>query len=54
VTFGGLTGDFTYGAPADRSPPRVNTIFKVVPTAPLGIQALKEDFQSAAATKLQL
>jgi len=54
VTFGGLTGDFTYGAPADRSPPRVNTIFKVVPNAPLGLRALQENVQSDAATKLKL
>jgi ABC-type branched-subunit amino acid transport system substrate-binding protein len=49
VTFGGLSGDFIYGDPLHRSPPRVSTIFKVVPSAPLGIKALKENFESNAA-----
>jgi ABC-type branched-subunit amino acid transport system substrate-binding protein len=53
VTFDGLSGDFTYGAPQDRSPTRANTIFKVVPSAPLGLRALKEDFESDAATKFE-
>jgi ABC-type branched-subunit amino acid transport system substrate-binding protein len=53
VTFGGLSGAYTYGDPQHRSPPRFNTIFKVVPGAPLGLQALKEDFESTAARKFQ-
>jgi ABC-type branched-subunit amino acid transport system substrate-binding protein len=51
VSFGGLSGDYIYGPPEHRSPPRVNSIFKVVPKAPLGIEVLKENVQSEAAAK---
>jgi ABC-type branched-subunit amino acid transport system substrate-binding protein len=49
VSFGGLTGDYTYGPAADRSPPRVNTIFKVDPSGPNGLATLQMGVNSTAA-----
>ena len=49
LKFDGLAGDYTYGAPENRNPSRVSTVFKVNPDSPFGLQALKYNFTSDAA-----
>jgi hypothetical protein len=49
LTFDGLTGDYPYGAPEDRDPPRASTIFSVDPEAPGGLRVLEADVVSEAA-----
>jgi ABC-type branched-subunit amino acid transport system substrate-binding protein len=49
LTFGGLVGDYGWGAPADRNPPRKTTLFKVDPTKPYALSVVVQDYQSAAA-----
>lgn len=51
LTFDGLSGDFTYGAPEERSPPRVNTIFEVSSSGPTGLKTLEEGVESKPATE---
>lgn len=51
VSFSGLLGDYTYGPPSDRNPPRTNTIFAVDTSNPTGLKAIKADVSSEAATK---
>jgi len=40
VTFDGLTGDYTYGAGADRKPPRSSTLFAIDPAKPFGLKTV--------------
>jgi ABC-type branched-subunit amino acid transport system substrate-binding protein len=49
LTFDGLTGDYGWGAPEDRVPPRASTIFSVDPEAPAGLAVLERDIVSPAA-----
>ncbi|MGQ0841833.1 ABC transporter substrate-binding protein [Actinokineospora sp.] len=49
VTFDGLTGDYTYGAAADRNPPRTTTLFAIDPSKPFGLKTVKYAFTSDAA-----
>jgi ABC-type branched-subunit amino acid transport system substrate-binding protein len=49
LEFDGLAGDYEYGAPEDRNPARVTTMFKVNPEAPFGLESLKYNFSSPAA-----
>ncbi|MBW3557317.1 MAG: ABC transporter substrate-binding protein [Actinobacteria bacterium] len=49
VEFGGLFGDYGYGKAGDRKPPKANTVFKVNPGVPGGLEALKKNFASAPA-----
>ena len=49
LTFDGLTGDYGWGAPEDRVPPRASTIFSVDPAVPGGLAALERDYTSPAA-----
>jgi ABC-type branched-subunit amino acid transport system substrate-binding protein len=51
VSFDGLTGDYQYGAVADRNPPRVTTIYKVDPAKPGGLAKVKYQYESDAAKK---
>lgn len=51
LTFGGLSGDYTYGPAADRDPPRASTLFKINPAKPIGIEKVKYNFTSDAAKK---
>lgn len=37
VSYQGLSGDYTYGAPVDRVPPTTSSIFKVDPESPTGL-----------------
>ncbi len=46
VSFGGLTGDFTYGPAADRQPPTESTIFRVNTAVPNGIEAIVVNYES--------
>jgi hypothetical protein len=49
LTFDGLTGDYGWGPPEDRVPPRASTIFSVDPNAPGGLAVLERDIVSDAA-----
>ncbi|CAN5598167.1 ABC transporter substrate-binding protein [soil metagenome] len=50
MTEDGLLGTYEWGAPEDRNPPRVSTVFSVNPDAPSGLEALSEEnFTSDAA-----
>jgi ABC-type branched-subunit amino acid transport system substrate-binding protein len=51
ISFDGLTGDYEYGKPADRNPPRVTTLYKVDPAKPGGLAKLKYEYESDAAKK---
>jgi ABC-type branched-subunit amino acid transport system substrate-binding protein len=51
VGFDGLTGDYQYGKPADRNPPRTSTVYKVDPAKPGGLAKVKYQFTSDAAKK---
>lgn len=49
LTFDGLSGDYPYGPPEDRDPPRQSTIYGVDPAAPGGLVALESNILSPAA-----
>ena len=49
LTFDGLTGDYKYGPPANREPPRTTTIFRINPAKPIGLEVAKPSFESDAA-----
>ena len=49
VSSDGLVGDYTYGVPDQRNPPRSETIFRVDPAAPLGLAVEQAGVTSAAA-----
>jgi ABC-type branched-subunit amino acid transport system substrate-binding protein len=49
LTFDGLFGDYQYGAPEDRNPPRTSSIFQVDPAGPGGLSLLARDIESEAA-----
>jgi len=49
IKTGGLLGDYDYGAPKDRKPPRANTMFQVDQSVPGGLKAVGPQFTSDAA-----
>ena len=49
LSFDGLTGDYHFGSPADRDPPRQSTVFKVNPAVPAGLTKVKGPFISDGA-----
>lgn len=49
ITTGGLLGDYEYGPPEDRKPPRESRVFAIDPAAPGGLKAASEEFVSEAA-----
>jgi ABC-type branched-subunit amino acid transport system substrate-binding protein len=49
LTFGGLVGDYGWGKPPDRNPPRTSTVFKVDPAKPYGLAIVIQDYKSKAA-----
>jgi ABC-type branched-subunit amino acid transport system substrate-binding protein len=49
ITTGGLLGDYEYGAPSDRKPPRESRVFRVNPEIDGGLEAVSENFASEAA-----
>ncbi|MGI8661977.1 MAG: ABC transporter substrate-binding protein [Acidimicrobiales bacterium] len=51
LSFDGLSGDYGYGKPSDRNPPRVNSVFEVDPAAPGGLKVKKANIASDAAKK---
>jgi hypothetical protein len=53
LDFGGLLGAFTYGATADRVPPRSNVIYRVNPEVPNGIEVV-DFFESPHAADFDL
>ncbi|MFZ6004652.1 MAG: ABC transporter substrate-binding protein [Actinomycetota bacterium] len=53
LTFGGLLGDYGWGAPEDRNPPRTTTIFKVDIASPTGLTAEVVEYTSEAAEKFE-
>ena len=48
---GGILGDYPYGPPKDRRPPRAGTIFAVDPAGPGGLKTVAKPFTSKAAEK---
>ena len=46
---GGLLGEYEYGLPEDRVPPRASRVFSVNPDVPGGLEAVSEEFTSDAA-----
>lgn len=52
LRFDGLSGDYVYGPPAQRVAPRVSTIFRVNPAKPLGLEAVKTNFETDTARRL--
>jgi ABC-type branched-subunit amino acid transport system substrate-binding protein len=53
VSFGGLTGDYTYGPAAERNPPRTSTLFRVQPNKPFGLGTLEYQYGSDIANEFQ-
>ena len=53
LTFDGLLGDYGWGAPEDRDPPRASTIFDVDLTTPTGIKANAREYESDAAAEFE-
>jgi ABC-type branched-subunit amino acid transport system substrate-binding protein len=53
VDFDGLTGEYSYGAPETRNPPRQTTIYKVDPAKPGGLAKVKYEYTSDAAKKYE-
>lgn len=49
ITTGGLLGDYEFGPPEDRKPPRGSRVFAIDPAAPGGLRAVAEEFVSEAA-----
>jgi ABC-type branched-subunit amino acid transport system substrate-binding protein len=49
LSSGGLLGDYEYGPPEDRVPPRSTRIFRVDPDAPGGLSSITDEFTSEAA-----
>jgi hypothetical protein len=49
LDFGGLLGEYAYGPPEDRDPPRANTISKINSTLPVGLELIVESYESEAA-----
>ena len=54
IRFGGLVGDYEYGAPEHRDPPRVTSIFKIQGGTPLGLRALRTNFSTPAGKEYPL
>ncbi|HVM39256.1 MAG TPA: ABC transporter substrate-binding protein, partial [Acidimicrobiia bacterium] len=49
LQFDGLFGEYPYGPPEERVPPRVSRIFEVVPGEENPLRAISEEFSSEAA-----
>jgi len=52
-TFDGLFGDYGWGEPADRNPPRTNSIFQVDPSKDIGLGLVLEDYEADAAADFE-
>jgi ABC-type branched-subunit amino acid transport system substrate-binding protein len=53
LTFDGLSGDYAWGPPEERDPPRASTIFEVDPEKPFGLGVVARDYESEAADAFQ-
>ena len=53
TSFDGLSGDYFYGEPADRVPPRENTIFRVNTEVPNGVEAIVTGYESEFAAEFE-
>ena len=53
LTFGDLLGDYEWGAPEDRNPPRSTTIFRVDLTSPTGLTAEVVEYETEAAAEYE-
>ncbi|MDQ1443929.1 MAG: hypothetical protein QOI20_393 [Acidimicrobiaceae bacterium] len=53
TSFDGLTGDYEYGPPGTRNPPRQTTLYKVDPAKPGGLAKVKYEYTSASAKKYE-
>ena len=53
LKFDGLSGDYTYGPPDKREPPRESTIFKINPAKPIGIEKAQYNFASDVAKQFK-
>lgn len=51
LRFDGLSGDYRYGPPADRVPPRASTVFAVDRAKPLGLAALAVNLETDTARR---
>lgn len=51
LRFDGLSGDYRYGPPAERVPPRASSIFSVDPAKPLGLAALAVNLETDTARR---
>ena len=51
LRFDGLSGDYAYGPPARRVPPRASTIFAVDPAKPLGLAGLAVNLETETARR---
>ncbi|MFP5579805.1 MAG: ABC transporter substrate-binding protein [Acidimicrobiia bacterium] len=49
ITTGGLLGDYEFGPPEERKPPRGSRVFAIDPATPGGLKAVAEEFVSEAA-----
>jgi ABC-type branched-subunit amino acid transport system substrate-binding protein len=49
ISTGGLLGDYEYGTPEERQPPRASRVFRVNPDIPGGLEAVSDVFTSEAA-----
>jgi ABC-type branched-subunit amino acid transport system substrate-binding protein len=54
LSFDGLTGDYKYGQPANRQPPRTTTIFRINPAKPIGLEVAKAAFESDVAKSYKI
>ncbi len=49
VDFKGMMGNYRYGPAAEREPPRTTNIFRVDPTNPMGLTAVRKQFSAPGA-----
>jgi hypothetical protein len=49
----GLLGDYAWGAPEDRDPPRANSIFKPNPDRPIGLELVVQEHEAPFAADFE-
>jgi ABC-type branched-subunit amino acid transport system substrate-binding protein len=54
LKFDGLVGNYQYGAPEHRNPPRATSLFAVNDAKPLGLQAMKTNFETPSGREFPL
>ncbi|HEY8524970.1 MAG TPA: ABC transporter substrate-binding protein [Acidimicrobiales bacterium] len=53
LTFDGLFGDYAWGAPEDRDPPRASSIFRVNPDRPIGLELVVAEHEAPYAADFE-